>query len=344
MNEFERDLSAHVDGLTPPVPPPYDGVTARRSRRRTRRALVATVGAAAAVVAIVGGASALRTDDPAEEQPVTTPDTSPPTDGIVDVSPEWDEEGAPPILLQLDGGQAVVEPWGYCYGNSCIDGMPQPPFEDVGDRAEVPFTFPLEGWTFEASFSPAGESRCERTINVPVEKHGDFTFAVPTAGPPGAYDVNVFGSGPGGDVITTFAWTTTETGFLPEPSGYAGIIASNDELDSYGVEVGLEALADSPRDASVTITVTAANGRSTTIGPIAQSERCADDGTVSFIGDQADGKRAAALGPAPFDYRLEVTLDGATYVGSAVWPRDEKQDLAPYTTLTFDPPLPAYAG
>ena len=39
-----------------------------------------------------------------------------------------------------------------------------------------------------------------------------------------------------------------------------------------------------------------------------------------------------------------MTLDGTTYVGTAVWPRDEKPDEAPYTTLTFDPPLPAYTG
>ena len=48
--------------------------------------------------------------------------------------------------------------------------------------------------------------------------------------------------------------------------------------------------------------------------------------------------------PRPFDYRVEATLDGRTYVGTAVWPRDEKRDEAPYTTLTFEQPLPAYFG
>ncbi len=346
MNEFERDLSAHVDGLTPPVPPPYDGVVARRQRRRARRrAVVGVVGSAAVVAAIIVGASALRTDGNAEEPPLTGPDPSPTTADVADVAPEWDEEGAPTVVLQLDGQQAVLEPWGYCYGNSCVDGMPVPPFEDAGERNLVAFSFPLKGWTFEATFSPAGESRCERTINVPVEKTGNYTFEVPTAGVAGAYEVGLFGRGPGGDVITTFTWTTTETGFLPDPTGYAGIVADNDgEPDSYGIEVGLEALASSPADASVTITVTAANGRSTTIGPIAQDEVCAGDGRVNFVGDEADGKRAAALGPSPFVYRLEITLDGQTYVGTAVWPRDEKPDLAPYAALKFEPPLPAYMG
>jgi hypothetical protein len=342
MNEFERDLAAHVDGLTPVAPPPFDGVIARQKGRRTRRrAVIATLGSAAAIIAIVGGASLLRPDGSAEEPPVTAPDSSRTTD----VAPEWDRQDPPPIVLRLDGEQVVLAPWTSCYGNTCIDGFPQPPFADVGDRDEVPFSFPLDGWTFEATFSPAGEARCERTFTVPVEKTGDRTFAVPVAGPPAAYDVNVFGSGPGGDVIVTFTWTTTKAGSLPEPSGFAGIVTDNDEeLDSYGVEIGLDALAGAPRDVSATVTVTAANGRSTTIGPLAQGEGCAGDGTVSFIGSEAEGKRAAALGPAPFDYRVEVTLDGKTYVGTAVWPRDEQPDLAPYTTLTFDPPLPAYTG
>ncbi len=357
MNEFEQGLSTHVQGLTPPVPPPYDGVVARRGRRRRRRrAFIAALGAGAAVVAIVGGAAALRDDDRADEPPVSAPDPSPRTGpGVPDEAPEWDGKGAPPIVLQLDGRQVSLNPWTSCYTSppgddgvsqgSCSDGAPTPPFEDVGERNEVPFSFPLKGWTFEASFSSADPHRCERTFTVPAEKTGAFTFAVPLAGPPGSYDVNVFGRGPEGDVITTFAWTTSETGFLPTPSGYAAIVADNDsELDSYGVEVGIDALAEDPRDASMTLTVTAANGRSTTIGPINQDERCAGDGTVSFVGEEADGKRAAGLGPAPFVYLVEVTLDGRTYIGTAVWPRDEEPDKAPYTTLTFEPPLPAYTG
>ncbi len=357
MTEFEEGLSAHVDGLTPPVPPPYDDVVARRGRRRRRRrAFVAALGAGAAVVAIVGGTSTLRDDDRAEDRSVSASDPSPRSGrGIPDEAPEWDGKGAPPIVLQLDGRQVPLDPWTSCYTGppgedgvsqgTCSDGVPTPPFEDVGERHEVPFSFPLKDWTFEASFSSADPNRCERTFTVPAVKTGAFTFAVPPAGPPGTYDVDVFGRGPEGDVITTFAWTTSEAGYLPEPSGYAAIVADNDaELDSYGVEIGLEALAENPRDARVTLTVTAANGRSTTIGPISQDERCAGDGTVSFVGEEADGKRAAGLGPAPFDYLVEVMLDGTRYVGTAVWPRDEEPDRAPYTALTFEPPLPGYTG
>ena len=275
--------------------------------------------------------------------PVAQPESS--STSPSDVAPAWDEKGAPPVFLHLDGKQVALAPWTSCYGNMCSDGFPQPPFTDAGDRGAVPFSFPLKGWEFEATFSAPGQRECERRFPAPVEKTGEHTFAVSPAGPAGADEVDLFGQGPGGDVITTFTWTTAEAGPLPAPSGFAGIVADHDgQFDSYGVEIGLAGLAGTARDGSATVTVTAANGGSTTIGPLPQGKGCAGDGTVSFTGSEAVGKRAAALGPAPFDYRVEVTLDGTTYVGTAAWPRDEKPDEAPYTTLTFDPPLPAYSG
>jgi hypothetical protein len=350
MTDFENELTAHVDGLTPPVLPPYDDVVARRARRRTRRrAVVGVVGSAAVVAAIIVGASSLRPDGNAEEPPVTAPDsspTSPVIDEIIrDVAPEWDEQGAPPIVLHLDGRQVALEPWTSCYGNMCSDGMPVPPFEDAGDRDVVSFAFPLEDWTFEATFTPSAEGDCERAITVPVEKMGDFIFSIPAAGPPGAYDVNVFGRGPGGDVVTTFAWATSVSGVAPEPSGYVGLVSDDgDRTIAYPLELGLKDLATTPRSATATVTVTAANGAVKEYGPFTPEKGCSGEGQVFFREGGNGGGAAFDLGPAPYDYRVEVTLDGTTYVGSAVWPRDEDPEQAPYTTLTFDPPLPAYTG
>ncbi len=352
MNNFDEELSAHVDGLTPPVPPPYDEVVARRGRRRNRRrAAVGIVGSAAVVAAIIVGASALRPDGSTEEPPVTAPETSPTAAAIdheadiPDVAPEWDEQGAPPIVLQLDGREVALEPWTSCYGNMCSDGMPVPPFEDAGDRDLVQFSFPLKGWTFEATFTPVAEGQCERAVTLPAEKSGDYTFAIPAAGPPGAYQVDVFGRGPGGDVVTTFAWTTSVKGTFPEPSGYLGLVSDDgDGLVAYPAELGLQDLATTPRSATATVTVTAADGATKVYGPLAPDKGCFGVGHVFFREDGNGGGGPFDLGPAPFDYRVELTLDGQTYVGTAVWPRDEKQDEAPYTTLTFDPPLPAYTG
>jgi hypothetical protein len=346
MTDFEKDLDAHVDNLTPSVPPPFDAVVARRDRRRTRRrAVVATVGASAVVAAIVVGGSALRPDGNATEPPPTAPENSPTSPSLRDVAPEWDEEGAPPVFLQLDDEQVVLEPWTSCFGNMCVDGMPMPPFADVGDREEVAFSFPLAGWDFEATFTPLDGVECKRSLTVPVASTGRHTFEVSPAGPPGDYQVDLFGSGPGGDAATTFQWSTTSSGEIPEPIGTLAVIADHDgQLDSYGLDLTLSDLGSISRDAMATVTVTAANGRSETFGPLQPAAGCHGAGTLIFTGKSADGARAVALGAGPFDYRVEVTLDGQTYVGTAVWPRDEKADEAPYTTLTFAPPLPAYSG
>ena len=75
-----------------------------------------------------------------------------------------------------------------------------------------------------------------------------------------------------------------------------------------------------------------------------RSPGCFNAGEVHFTGPDAQGRAAAALGPAPFTYAVELTLDGKTYTGHGVWPRDERTDEAPYVDLTFEPPLPAYTG
>ncbi len=371
MNDFERHLTTGVDDATPADPPPYANVLSARDRRRTRRrTLGASAGAVALVTAIVGGSSALLGDGPSAGPSVASPSASPsasqelstpvvsPDSSIPDVPPEWDGESAPPIVLQLDGEEVLLEPWTSCFtgepdesgisSGGCFDGMPQPPFVDVGDRGEVPFSFPLKGWTFEATFSPLPGNRdaCWRTFTVPAEKTGDYTLSVPPAGPAGRYQVDVFGRGPQGDVITSFAWTTAETGFLPKPTGYVGLVSDDDDdFIAYPLELALNDLGTTPGNATVTVTVTADDGAERTIGPLRAQRGCNGAGSVFFQQeDGAGGGEPLDLGPAPFRYRAEVTLDGETYVGTALWPRDERADEAPYTDLVFDPPLPAFEG
>jgi len=362
MTDFEDHLSAVVHAATPAAGPPYDEVLARRNRRRTRRrALVASAGTAALVAGIFGGAAALRPDsDPSSNAPVASPSATPePTlDGVATTLPPvrpWDGEGAPPLTLELDGKLVDLEPWTSCFStpakgsdtivsSGCFDGFPPPDPYDVGDRDAVAFSFPLKDWTFEATFTENG-AKCPRSITVPVEQTSARTFLVEPAGLPGDYDVNVFGRGPEGDVITTFAWATPQAGPLPEPSGYLGLVSDDgDGYVAYPVEMGISDLAATPEEASVTVTVTAADGRSRTIGPIAAERRCSGAGTVYFREGEGGAAVPFELGPAPFTYRAEVILDGTRYVGTAVWPRDERRDEAPYTDLTFDPPLPEFAG
>ncbi len=85
---------------------------------------------------------------------------------------------------------------------------------------------------------------------MPTEKTGTYTFQVPEAGPPGDYLVELFGRGPGGDVVTTFAWTTTAPGIMPEPDGYLAIVSgSGGERFGYAPELSLNDLARTPANA-----------------------------------------------------------------------------------------------
>lgn len=350
-------LSRQVDEASPPLPPSYDAVLARRVRRRTRRR-VAAVAAVAAVVTVAVAVTALPRDDrgspgPAAVDPSTTAPTTtatgPAPTGIPDVAPTWDEKGAPPVFLQLDDGEVPLEASSSCYlngtHNRCFRGEATRPFADAGARATVPFSFPDAGWTFEATFSPLGAGSCARHVTVPVETTGDHTFLARPAGGPGRYRVDLSGRGPGGSVSTTFAWTTTERGAVPGPSGYLGLVSDDgDDYRAYPPELGLDDLATTPRRASATITVTAADGASRTFGPVAPDDVCYSEGQLYFRADGDAGGQPFDLGPAPFGYRVEVVLDGTTYVGTAVWPRDERADEAPYTDLVFAPPLPRYDG
>jgi hypothetical protein len=278
-----------------------------------------------------------------ETSPSTAASTLP-SSGIEVV--EWDGEGfGPPLTLDLDGERVDLDPWTTCYDKGCADGAPRPPYVDVGQRDAVPFSFPDAGWTFDATFRTGDYGDCPRAITVPVRKTGERTFEVTPAGPPGPWLVDVFGRGPGGDVITTFTWTTREAGALPAPPrGSAAVLADHDGvLDSYGVEIFVQDLGSQPRQASATVTVTSAGGRSVTLTP-RWSRECDSEGSLSFTASDDQGRRATRLGDGPFTYDVALTMDGRTYHGLGTWPDGETEDIAPHVPLTWAPPLPAYGG
>ncbi len=273
------------------------------------------------------------------------PPAASPTPGLPEVV-EWDGDGwGPPITLDLDGRRVDLDPWTTCYRKGCADGAPEPPFVDVGERHSVAFSFPDSGWTFDATFRNGDYTDCPRQITVPVRQTSDHTFEITPAGPAGRWFVDVFGRGEGGDVITTFSWTTHQDGALPGPaSGSAAVLADHDgELDSYGVEVYVRDLAEQPRRASATVTVTSAEGRSVTLSP-PWDEHCNAEGTLAFTASDDEGRRATALGSGPFTYDVALTMDGTTYHGVAEWPTEEAEDTAPHAPLTWTPALPAYRG
>lgn len=242
--------------------------------------------------------------------------------------------------MRHDGGSTTLDPYTFCYGNGCADGMPPADPPDVGSPEAVRIGFPLDDWTFEATFTAVG-AECGRAQTVDVKPAADGSLVLSPAGRAGTYDVTLFGRGDG-DLVTVFRWSTPSDGWLAEPQAILGVLADHDGgVDSYGVELGVSNLAATPREASATIRVTAADGRSLTFDADPVTRGCPPEGSVSWDGPDREGLAAARLGPRPFTYRVVLTLDGEQYVGTARWPRDEIRGNEPSVELTFTPPLPA---
>jgi hypothetical protein len=267
--------------------------------------------------------------DPTTTEPAPPEPASPP-----------DQEGPPPVTLRFHDGTVDLPAWTYCYGNLCADGVPPADPPDVGSPEEVAAEFPLPGWSFTASFRPAGDE-CGRVQDVPLEPDGDGRYVLRPAGRAGTYDVTLSGRGDG-DLFTTFRWTTPADGALPTPQARLALLADHDgQVDSYGVELELTNLAGTPRRASARITVRDEGGSALTFDAKRSRVRCLPEGTVYWDGPDEQGLAAAALGDGPFTYRVELVLDGARYVATAVWPADEIDGNEPSVALRFKPELPA---
>ena len=247
-------------------------------------------------------------------------------------------DAPPPVTVRTDTTVLSLAPWTFCYERGCADGMPPASPPTVGNAARVEVAFELDGWTFEASFSPVGVA-CPRQQSVPLAKVGDRLVLEP-AGPAGTYDVTLFGRG-SGDLFVTFRWTTPRDGPMPVPEARLAILADHDgAVDSYGVELELSGLRETPRSATADITVTAGNGRSLTFSA-ERAERCFGEGVVYWDGPDEPGRQAADLGPAPFTYDVVVVLDGVRHRATAAWPSDEIDGNEPSVKLDFVPALPA---
>lgn len=294
----------------------------------------------------------------------TTPPTaepeSPATEPSADTPPQAEEPEAPgkPEVEGLRGGSGPtldeppevtvrsdtrtlnLDAYSYCYGNVCADGFPTEAPADIGEASEVLIGFPERGWAFQATFEQVGE-RCARQQTVELEAVDDDSWVLQPHGPTGTYDVTLFGRGEG-DLATVFRWTTPSDGPLTTPAARLALVAGDaGRPDSYGVELVLENLAQTPDDATATITTTAANGETFAFTPARADGRCWAEGTVYWDGPDAAGRRAADLGPAPFTYRVGVVLDGQRHVATATWPGDEIEGNEPSVALTFEPALPA---
>lgn len=257
---------------------------------------------------------------------------------------ETDVEGPPDVIVRGDGTELALKPYTFCWGDVCADGMPPDPPPDVGSPAELEVEFPEPDWKFSATFKRVGDL-CARSQVAELEALSPTTHRLVPHGQAGSYDVSLSGRGASGDLFALFRWTTPVDGPLPEPEAWLSVLAGHDgDIDSYGVELRVTNLASSPDQAAAEITVTAAGGDQHTIEPtpisLALEECDAVEGQLFWRAPEAEGQRAATLGEPPFDYTVDLELDGRSYVGTATWPDDEHPDRAPAVPLTFEPPLP----
>ena len=316
--------------------------TLRRARRRRRYTIATAIsGGLASVVVVLAALQAVeaprRTADVA---PASTPSASESPEDQDRVSPQpGDTDGPPPVTIAFDDQRRQLSAWSYCYGDRCVNGAPPGNPPDVGSPEDVVVSFPDADWSFTAVFTPAGEE-CGRQQHARPERTPRGDYLLRPVGRAGTYDVTLLGDGDG-SLAATFRWSTRTDGPLPEPEGRAAIVTDQDGSPrSYGVEVELINLAETPEQASATVTVEARDGESITFEAMRASGRCLPEGSVVWDGPAAKGRETAKLGDAPFRYTVEVMLDGRRYVGTGTWPQDEIRGNEPSISLEFSPPLP----
>lgn len=234
------------------------------------------------------------------------------------------------------------------YSDYCADGVPDlvDELERVRGAGPLYVEFPVAGWEFSATtFQIGDEEGCGRSQTEPLARIAPTVHKLVPQGFAGAYIVDVYGSGPGGDVISSFVWEMTVDGVLPVPKANMGLLWFDDgQVTTYAAGMSISGLAITPDSASATVIVTAANGASTEVRYVEdRPEGCRSPGLVSLDVNRSDALRAAALGEAPFTYDVELTMDGTVYRATATWPRDEFVDHSGYVPLNFDPALPALA-
>lgn len=259
--------------------------------------------------------------------------------------------GVPSITVIGGDVSAVLRPWTACWSSGCYDGTwPEDPV-DLGSPEDLVVELPA-GWRLWATFRAEAVEGCyPRQVTVEGEPLGENRWRVTPLGAAGAWHVDLFGSGAGGDGVVTVAWTTPVDGEVPEVAGTLVVLADHDgALDSYGVELGITGLADSVEHAEATVTVTGPDGR-TAVVPLdpPTNALCAfGTGGLYLTADATAGQAAVtALGGTPqdsFGYRVDLVLDGVTYVGTGTWPNDTAPDDTLSVPLTWEPELPRWDG
>lgn len=265
--------------------------------------------------------------------------------------------GPPPLTLERPEGEVDLPAYAWCLHDegvsSCADGAPPAQLPQTSAADLLVFAFPLEGWTFTASFRRGRPDGCERAIQVDAVDQGDGTFVVPALGPAGRWEVQISGyADDGGSLATAFDWTTPvdsatppdargEVGFLGPPSVYA----DDEVIEAYGPSLTLTGLAEEPGNATAELVLADAGARATYPLSVSGEDACPRDGTIALAGDHQNKPVALPdLGEPPYSYKVSLTLDGKDHVGTGQWPDDLHPATSNQLALTWAPPLPTWTG
>lgn len=353
-----NDLRALIDDATSEGVPGFDAVLARRDQRtRRRRVMIAGAGAAVLVVAASLATQLGRSDgdpSPAPAPTISPTESSSPTPTVIDrPDPTYTWSDTPSrVVLRTPERDVRLTTWLGCWngpsGNlDCVeeDAGPVAELPDVGSPEVVEFWFGVKGWTFTASFTQLGNN-CPRSEDTKTVSTGDHWFRLKPAGLAGDYQVDLIGYGPhsefkGVPTTMSFVWHTPVDGPVDQPK--ARVSVSDLDVSDIGFQ---------PASATAQVRITDVNGETTTRrlprnGGISDCE--SGQGGLYFQGD-FDDPAIPELGPSPYSYRVRLTLDGETYVGTAT-SNDvafgDARGVGPGTSadvVVWSPPLPAYTG
>lgn len=268
--------------------------------------------------------------------------------------------GPPPLVLQRPEGDVDLPAYAWCFFDTgvggCADGPEpaNPPQTSATDP--LAFAFPLDGWSFTASFRrPGPYLECERVIETDLVAEGDGTFVVAAPVPAGDWQVQVSGSGDanaGGSLATAFRWTTSEDVMTTSPARgevtFLGPPSASREHDvpheAYGPTLALSGLAGDPGEVTGALVLSGAGSERRYLLDVTGDD-CPDDGTIAMISEHPNKLiDLPDLGDPPYGYEVLLTLDGRQHVGTGRWPDDLAPAMSNQLRLAWSPPLPGWTG
>ena len=151
-------------------------------------------------------------------------------------------ERPPPVTVRFSDESVALQAWAYCFDGVCIDGSPPAESADVGNPEEVVVEFPLPGWSFTASFRPAGDG-VRAGAGGAARGRRRRAARLAARRPRGRLRRHAPRPRRRRSRATTFRWTTPGDGVAPTPRARLAVLAGD---DGAGRQLRSRAGADEP--------------------------------------------------------------------------------------------------